>query len=211
VLDDLLFATNHQAVPAFETPHSAARADVNIVDAVCRELLSAPDVVHVIRVAAIDQNVARLELGEEIGNRLVHDRSGHHEPDGSRPFELPREVRQRTGAQCLLGHQVAHRFWRPVEDRAPMARVQEPAHHCASAISGLCSANPSCSTTSSAFCEPHGSREPARRAPQGSESNLRSGPKQDHISCASTLLGRVKQKLAPRGECSAAHRWPPCD
>src|SRR3989442_7497530 len=30
-------------------------------------------------------------------------------------------------------------------------------------------------------------------------------------SFASTLVGRVKQKLAPRGELSAAHKRPPCD
>jgi hypothetical protein len=30
-------------------------------------------------------------------------------------------------------------------------------------------------------------------------------------SCASALVGRVKQKLAPRGELSAAHKRPPCD
>src|SRR5216684_3853860 len=30
-------------------------------------------------------------------------------------------------------------------------------------------------------------------------------------SCASTLLGRAKRKLAPRGELLAAHKRPPCD
>ncbi|MCU1316409.1 MAG: hypothetical protein JWN63_1731 [Candidatus Acidoferrum typicum] len=30
-------------------------------------------------------------------------------------------------------------------------------------------------------------------------------------SSASALVGRVKQKLAPRGELLAAHKWPPCD
>src|SRR5258708_282073 len=30
-------------------------------------------------------------------------------------------------------------------------------------------------------------------------------------SSAAALMGRVKQKLAPRGELSAAHKRPPCD
>src|SRR5207302_5233254 len=29
--------------------------------------------------------------------------------------------------------------------------------------------------------------------------------------CASALVGRVKQNLAPRGRLSAAHKRPPCD
>src|SRR5580700_4647713 len=31
------------------------------------------------------------------------------------------------------------------------------------------------------------------------------------LHLASALVGRVKQKLAPRGELSAAHKRPPCD
>ena len=61
MLDDRRFAADHHAVAALETPDAAAGADVHVVDALRGELLRAPDVVDVVRIAAVDQDVVLLE------------------------------------------------------------------------------------------------------------------------------------------------------
>src|SRR5882762_2837121 len=60
--DSIIFAANHLAVAALQSPHAAAGADINIVNAFCRKLLGAANVVDVIRVPAVDDDVAGLQL-----------------------------------------------------------------------------------------------------------------------------------------------------
>ena len=73
VLDHVLFATNHHTVTAFQAPHTTARPHVHVVDALRGEFLCAPDVIHVIGIAAVDEDVVRLKMGQEVGNGLLHD------------------------------------------------------------------------------------------------------------------------------------------
>ena len=61
MLDGRRFAANHHAVAALEPPDAAARPDVHVVDALGGELLRAPDVVDVVRIATVDQDIARLD------------------------------------------------------------------------------------------------------------------------------------------------------
>ncbi len=61
VLDHVGLAADHHAVAALQAPDAAAGADVDVVDALRRQLLGAPDVVDVVGVAAVDEDVARLE------------------------------------------------------------------------------------------------------------------------------------------------------
>jgi hypothetical protein len=56
VLNDRLFAADHQAVAALQPPNPAAGADVHVMDARGRERLGAVNVVHVVGVAAVDQD-----------------------------------------------------------------------------------------------------------------------------------------------------------
>src|SRR5262249_7023763 len=49
---------DHHAVDSFQPPHPAARSDVHVVDLLLSERLGATDVVYVVRVPAVDQNVA---------------------------------------------------------------------------------------------------------------------------------------------------------
>ena len=65
-LHDLVLAADHQAVAALEAPDAAARAHVDVVEALRREALGARDVVLVVRVAAVDDGVARREQRLEL-------------------------------------------------------------------------------------------------------------------------------------------------
>ena len=66
---------DHQAVAALEAVGAAARADVDVVDAVVGgERLGPVDVVAVPRVAAVDDRVAALEQRRQRGDRRVDER-----------------------------------------------------------------------------------------------------------------------------------------
>src|SRR5215471_9360342 len=60
-LHDRPFAADHHAVAALQTPDAAAGSDIDIVDAVRSQFLGAADVVDIVGIAAIDQNVVRLQ------------------------------------------------------------------------------------------------------------------------------------------------------
>ena len=129
VLDHRVFAADHHAVAALQAPHAAARADVDVVDALRRELLGAADVVDVVGIAAVDEDVAGFEMGQEIGDGLVHDRRRHHQPDRPRLGQLLHEVCERGGADRFLLDQLLHCFRRHVEDHALVAALEQPPHH----------------------------------------------------------------------------------
>ena len=101
MLDSSGRAANHQTVTSFQPPDTAAGANVDILDSLGRELLSAPDVIDVIRIAAINQNVAGFQIGRNAGNGVVHDRSGNHQPDGARLGELAYQVRSEEAPTAL--------------------------------------------------------------------------------------------------------------
>ena len=70
MLHHVALAADHHAIAALEAPDAAAGADVDIVDALGRQLLGAADVVDVIGIAAVDQDIAALEMGQQIGDGL---------------------------------------------------------------------------------------------------------------------------------------------
>jgi hypothetical protein len=43
------------------------------VDPLRREFLGAPDVIHVVGIAAVDEDVFRLKVGQEVGDGFLHD------------------------------------------------------------------------------------------------------------------------------------------
>ena len=57
--DDVVLSTDHQTKTAIKTKDTAARADIDIVDALRRESFSTIDIISVIGVAAVDDDVAR--------------------------------------------------------------------------------------------------------------------------------------------------------
>src|SRR5262249_38386211 len=127
--DRLVGAADHHAVAALQAPDTAARPYVHVMDLLRREFPGAADVVHVVGVAAVDEDVAGLEMGQEVGAGYVHDGRRDHQPDGPRLVELLHEVLQRGGAHRLLLDQFFHRLGRAVEDHALVACPEKPPHH----------------------------------------------------------------------------------
>src|SRR5262249_21776813 len=56
--DGIAGPADHHAVAAFQPPHPTARSDIDVVNLLSSELLSTADIVDIVRVAAIDQNIA---------------------------------------------------------------------------------------------------------------------------------------------------------
>jgi hypothetical protein len=107
---------DHHAIAAFEPPHAAGRADVDIVDALRAEFLRVADVVDIVRVPAVDDAVARLEQRGEVRNARIGHAGRYHQPHRARFVELADEIFQRgcTGRAFLaqprdgLGAAVVH-------------------------------------------------------------------------------------------------------
>jgi hypothetical protein len=94
MLDDSFVAADHQAIAAVQTPDSAAGSAIDVVDALGLELGGAANVVMIVRVAAIDDDVARLQQRlERSQDRIDHGR-GYHEPDSARLSQLLHELPQ---------------------------------------------------------------------------------------------------------------------
>src|SRR5215470_10640636 len=94
VLDHCILTTNHHAVTTLQAPNPAACAHIDVMNSLGRKLLGAPDVIYVIGIAAVDENVIALEMGEEIGDALVHDRRWNHQPDRSWLGQFLHKVRE---------------------------------------------------------------------------------------------------------------------
>src|SRR5258705_9104292 len=75
--DGIVFAADHLAIAALESPNAAARADIHIVNAFRREFLGAANVVDVVGVAAVDDDVAGLKLRSQVVQRGVDDATLH--------------------------------------------------------------------------------------------------------------------------------------
>ncbi len=127
--DDILLAANHHAVAAFESPDSAARAHIHIMDALGLELLGPTDIVHVIGVAAVDEDVSRLKRRQNVGDGLIYHGRRDHQPQRPGLLKLGHQIRKRGASRRLLLHQLVDRFWRPVEHDALMPSLEEAPHH----------------------------------------------------------------------------------
>src|SRR6476646_2260686 len=79
-----LWSPDHHAIAPLQAPDAAAGTNIHIVDVFGRELVGAPDVVDVVGVAAVDKDVAALEVRHDVGNRVVHGRGRDHQPDRPR-------------------------------------------------------------------------------------------------------------------------------
>ena len=123
------WSADHHAVAAFQPPHAAAGADVDVVDFFRREVLAAPDVVDVIRIAAVDDRIAGFHQRHELRDHLVDRRRRHHQPHGARLRELTDKVGKRRCADSLVRRQILHGLREHVEDDAIMTALDEAAHH----------------------------------------------------------------------------------
>src|SRR5207247_11109473 len=84
-VDDFLFAPDHHAVAVSQPPPGATRTGVDEVHAVRLELFRAPDGIFVIRIAAVNENVAFGKIRQQLLDRLIYRVArGNHQPDGAR-------------------------------------------------------------------------------------------------------------------------------
>src|SRR5262249_40096632 len=128
-LDGRLGPADHQAVAALETPHAAAGSGVDGVDPAPGQRLPAPDVVDVVRVAAVDDRVTLGELGPELLERRVDHAGRHHEPHGTGCLEAGDEVVEGGRPGRLLLGEGLDRLRVVVVHHALVAVLDEPAHH----------------------------------------------------------------------------------
>ena len=94
-----------------------------------RQLLGTPDIVDVVGIAAVDQDVARFEGRQDVGDGFVNDGCRHHQPHGTRLLQLLDEIGERRGADGILSGQFADGHGRHIEDHAVVAVLQQPPHH----------------------------------------------------------------------------------
>ena len=70
----------------------------------------APKVVDVVRVPAVDQDIALAEERHQLFDHPIHDRRRHHEPYGARGGEFLRQLLERGGAGRAFPFQGLHRI-----------------------------------------------------------------------------------------------------
>src|ERR1700693_521061 len=61
MLDYRWFATNHHAIAAVQSPNTSAGSHVDIMELFCGKFFGAPDIVDIIGIAAVDEDIARLQ------------------------------------------------------------------------------------------------------------------------------------------------------
>src|SRR6478735_12187379 len=100
-LDLLGLAADHEAVAVLVAPDSTRDTGVDVLDALRRELLGVTEVFGETGVAALDDEVARLEVLTELGDDRVRDGAGgNHDPDDAGGGDGGDEV----GDGCRIRH-----------------------------------------------------------------------------------------------------------
>ena len=123
------FTPDHHAVAALESPHAAACPHVDVMDSSGLQGRGPLDVVVIVRVAAVDQDVSRLEPAGKLLDHLFDDRRRHHQPHGTRRLQLADEFLQAAGTLRPLPDQGGGRLGMHVVNDAflPVA-LQTPNH-----------------------------------------------------------------------------------
>src|SRR5579872_424596 len=86
-LNRFLGTTNHHAITALDAPYAAAGPYIDVMHAFALQLPGAANVVFEIRVSAVDDGVAGLQMLRQLLNRLFGSIArGNHDPDGARRF-----------------------------------------------------------------------------------------------------------------------------
>src|SRR6267142_3751038 len=127
--DGVVFAANHLAIAALQSPDPAACSDVDIVNAFGGELLGTADVVDVIRVAAIDDDVAGLQLRGEIMQGGIDHASRNHQPDSARLREFLHEIVERRRTAGPYAAELLHGIRAAVVDDAIVPVFLQATHH----------------------------------------------------------------------------------
>ena len=129
VLHDIGVAADHHAIAAFQPPNAAAGADVDEMNVPGFELLRPANIVNVIRVAAVDQNVAGFKMRQQIGDDAIHGSGRYHQPDNARLDQFLDEVRGGSGTDGFFLHKFRYGVCRSIVDDTLMAALQQAPHH----------------------------------------------------------------------------------
>ena len=121
----LVLPADHQAETPVEAEDPAAGADVDVVDAAGPQALGPVDVVAVVRVAAVDDDVARFQVLEQLLDRVVDECGRDHDPHRPRRFELRHELREGVRARRPLARQLVDRRLAHVVGHALVAVAHE--------------------------------------------------------------------------------------
>ena len=123
---------HHQTVAPLDSPHAAAGARIDVLNAFLAQRDGAAHIILVIRVAAIDQDVARFEQGGKfVDHRFGRIARGHHQPHHARLLKQ-RDERGEIG-------RALHAFLREfgnlrgveIERNHLMPAMNQPARHVA--------------------------------------------------------------------------------
>ena len=98
------FTADHHAIAAIDSPYAAACSYVDIVNALRLQFIRAANVVHIMRVASIDHDIAVLQAAGEFMKRALNYGRGDHQPNSTRRLQLGDEIIERSGAGRPLSH-----------------------------------------------------------------------------------------------------------
>ena len=129
-VDRLGVATDHQAVADLEAPDPAGRPGIDVADALGLERGVTADVVVEVRVAAVDDRVARLEVLEQLVDLRLGGVAGRdHDPDRARLLQRRDQVGDRERRGRALAGDLLGLLRRPVVDDDLVPVANEPADH----------------------------------------------------------------------------------
>ena len=124
-----ILAADHVAIAPFQPPYAAADADIDIVQTLASQFAGAANVVVIVRVAALDDDVARLEQRHQRLQHGIHHRGRQHHPDRAWLGQGLDEVRQDRGALRALCHRHLHGIGVAVIDHAVMSGFHQSLDH----------------------------------------------------------------------------------
>ena len=125
--DDLGLPADHQAVTAIESPHTAARSAVEVVDLPLCQRLGPDDVVAVVGVPAVYHRVVGVEQLDQLIEHGLDDPGRHHDPERPGLLELAHKVLERGGPGRSFTFQFLHHRRVDVIDDAAMPILHEAA------------------------------------------------------------------------------------
>src|SRR5260370_42173467 len=109
MLDDWRLAGDHVAEAQLESPDATAGAGIDVVNPLRRERFGSPDVVDVIRIAAVNDDVVALEPARQVRDGLLDDRRRHHHPRNARQLELGGKIVERRRTHSALLREFLYR------------------------------------------------------------------------------------------------------
>jgi hypothetical protein len=122
--DTLLVAADHQAEPLSQPPDAAAGADIEEVQAALSYLRGPVHGVAVVRIAAVNDDVAGRQQGQETVDRVIHWLpGGDHQPHRPWRSELPGECGQRIGTDPSPLSHALHALRAGIIPHHPMATL----------------------------------------------------------------------------------------